>query len=44
MNITKISGGYCVADIVNGYRVQRRYFGYTKRECVRMFKEEMKGI
>jgi len=36
------SGGYCITDIVNGYFVTRRYFGYTKREAVRRFKAFIK--
>ena len=42
MLIEKITGGYAVSDIIDGYISTRRYFGYTKREAVRMFKEEVK--
>ena len=28
----------------DGYLVTRQYFGYTKREAVRMFRAEMKAI
>lgn len=34
--------GWLVTDIVNGYLVTRRYFFYTKKEAVALFKEETK--
>lgn len=37
------SGMLVVAAMVNGYRVCRRYMGYTKREAVRMFKKDVKA-
>jgi hypothetical protein len=40
MLIEKINGGYCVSDLIDGRLVSRRYFGYTKQECKRLFKEE----
>jgi hypothetical protein len=33
-------GAYVISDIVSGYLVTRRYYGYTKREALRLFKEE----
>jgi hypothetical protein len=33
-------GAWRISDIVDGYLVTRRYYGYTKREAVRLFKEE----
>lgn len=35
-----VNGSYIVSDIIDGQRVQRVYFYYTKRECLRMFREE----
>lgn len=42
MSITKnINGAYVVSDIINGYLVQRTYYGHTKREAILLFKYEM---
>lgn len=38
------SGAYECAAIVDGYWVRRRYFGYTKREAVRLFWAEVNGV
>ena len=40
ITVEKISGGWLVAAMVNGYRVKSRYFGYTKKQSIAMFKEE----
>lgn len=42
MTVTKQahSGAYVVSDLVDGYLVTRTYYGFTKREAVRMFREE----
>lgn len=44
MSIEKIfpSGGWIVSAMINGYRVQTRHYGYTKKQAVKMFKEEHK--
>jgi hypothetical protein len=34
------SGMLVLSAIVNGYRVQRRYMGYTKRSAIQDFLEE----
>jgi len=34
-------GAWVVSDIVNGFRVSRRYYGYTMREALAMFKREV---
>jgi hypothetical protein len=34
-------GAWVVSDIVNGFRVSRRYYGYTMREALAMFKGEV---
>jgi hypothetical protein len=34
-------GAWVVSDIVNGYRVSRRYYYYTKREALAMFRREV---
>lgn len=44
MTVTKQahSGAYVVSDIIGGYLVTRTYYGFTKREAVRMFREEIR--
>lgn len=47
MTTTKLfpSGAIEVSDIIGGYLVRRVYYGYTKREAVRLFRAEtMKGV
>ena len=44
MTIEKgVHGQWIVSDIVAGYLVTRQYYGYTKREAMRLFKKESKG-
>jgi hypothetical protein len=44
MNIEKNrEGAYVISDIVSGYLVTRSYYGYTKRESVRLFRQYMRG-
>jgi hypothetical protein len=33
-------GAYVISDIVGGYLVTRRYYGYTKKEAIALFKSE----
>lgn len=35
-------GAYVISDIVKGYLVTMRYYGYTKREAIRLFRQEIK--
>lgn len=43
MTITKQKyGEWLVQDVVNGYLVSRQYYGYTKREAIREFKQDVK--
>lgn len=35
-------GAWVLSTIHNGYRVQRQYMGYTKKEATRMFRDELK--
>ena len=44
LSITKnpINGSYVVSDIIDGHLVTRTYYGYTKKECRRMFRNEFK--
>ena len=37
-------GAYRVSSIVGGYLVTRLYFGMTKREALREFRAETKGM
>lgn len=36
-------GQWVVSDIIDGHLVSHQYYGYTKREAVREFKEEAKS-
>lgn len=38
----KHDGSLVLSAIVDGYLVQRRYYGYGKQEARRMFKEDVK--
>lgn len=38
----KPSGGYLITDIVHGQLIKQRYFGYTKKEAIALFKEYRK--
>jgi len=33
-------GAWRISDIIGGYLVTRRYYGYTKREAIKLFKEQ----
>lgn len=37
------SGGYEVVAMVDGYRVARHYYGYTKRQAIQTFYAEING-
>lgn len=34
-------GAWVVAEVVGGYRVSRTYYGYTRQEAMRLFREEV---
>lgn len=36
----KVNGSYILTTIVKGCYVSRVYYGYTKKECIAMFKDE----
>ena len=38
------SGMYCVSDVVGGRLIARRYMGYTKREAIALFKQEVRAL
>jgi hypothetical protein len=40
MLVERIIGGYCISEIVGNQMITRRYFGYTKREAINLFKRE----
>jgi len=43
MSIAKnLQGAWVISDIVNGFYVSRAYFYYTKKEAIRLFKQETK--
>jgi hypothetical protein len=39
-----INGSLNVSDIVAGYFVTRTYYGYTRRQAVRLFKQHIKAM
>ena len=44
MTIEKLfpSGMYCISDVVDNRLIVRRYMGYTKREAIIRFKQEVR--
>lgn len=44
ISIERLWTGYRLATMHKGYRVCMRYFGYTKAECVRMFRAHLKTL
>lgn len=36
------SGAWQVSTLVDGYRFARTYMGYTKKESIQLFKEQLK--
>jgi hypothetical protein len=36
-------GAWALSAIVGGYREERQYMGYTKREASRLFRNEFNG-
>ncbi len=39
----KHSGMWCISDIINGALVTRKYVGYSRKEAIQLFRQEMKG-
>ena len=37
------SGAWIVSDFVGGYLVTRTYYGHTKRDALRLFREHIKA-
>jgi hypothetical protein len=35
-----VSGGWLVSEFIGGYLVSARYFGFTKRESLQLFRAE----
>ena len=44
MIIVKDRNGYLISDIIDGYRVARRYVGHTKRYAQQLFRREIKQL
>lgn len=46
MTIERIphSGALVVSEIIGGYLVTRKYYGYSKREAMRAFRAEARQI
>lgn len=42
MIVERINGGWSICELINNHLERRRYFGYTRREAVKLFKEETK--
>ena len=42
MTVEKLfpSGAYIVSDVIDGWLVTKKYYGYSKRGALRMFKQE----
>lgn len=40
MTIKNTNIGWYISDIVFGQYVQKNYYGYTKREAIKLFKKE----
>ena len=38
------SGMYCVSDVIGNRLIARRYMGYTKREAIALFRQEMRAL
>jgi hypothetical protein len=36
------NGGLVLSAVVGGYLVSRQYYGYTKREALKLFRSELK--
>ena len=45
MSITRVahSGAYVITAIVGGYYVSRTYYGYTRREALRLFRAAVRA-
>jgi hypothetical protein len=37
-------GSYLISDVIDGYRVARRYIGHTKRDAQQLFTREIKQL
>jgi hypothetical protein len=37
-------GSYLISDVIDGYRVARRYVGHTKRYAQQLFRQEIKQL
>lgn len=33
-----INGSYSISDVIDGHLVTRTYYGYSKREAIRLFR------
>jgi hypothetical protein len=38
------AGAWIISDMIGGYRVARQYYGYTKREAVQLFKQQIGAV
>jgi hypothetical protein len=44
MTIEKnIHGALVISAVIGGYLISRQYYGYTRREAVRLFRDEVRG-
>jgi hypothetical protein len=37
-----IYGYWVISDLIKGYRIERKYLYYTKKDAIKMFKKEVK--
>ena len=42
--VRNLDGSYSISDVIDGYRVARRYVGHTKRDALRLFRREIKQL
>lgn len=40
----KVNGSIVIIDVVRGVALMRVYYGYQKREAIRAFKREVRGL
>jgi hypothetical protein len=39
-----VHGAWIISAIVGGYFVEQAYYGYTKREAMKLFRERIKSL
>ena len=39
-----VNGYWIISDIIDGYLIRRVYIGYTKKEAIKLFKQEIRRM